>query len=297
MICSQSNKIFVFHHHINDSIFQTNDPFPCGVSKLQVLKQKNLFVFIGIAFAQSFDCTFQKNFFSIYIDLLLASEAPPWILSCLITSGFIVPHCLTLIITPILQKRDVSSVFSSLFSIKWVLQVMFGGIFLQSIVFNQSKSVSWPIFALYLFFNRVETEFICRLFPLVTSDLADEDRVMHVRTRSMSAMVNASINLFTKPAQSLAPMLGWTFFHYIQESGEFNRSQLHNETAKVQAHHNLVMFSLVSVPFVCVSVQWILWKFYTLHGRYLKNIKHNAIDLARQSLHVWEENDFEHVVV
>jgi hypothetical protein len=54
----------------------------------------------------------------------------------------------------------------------------------------------------------VFTEGCCKLLNLVVSDLIDEDSVLHSRETSISALIFGTTNLFTKPGQSLAPLIG-----------------------------------------------------------------------------------------
>lgn len=41
----------------------------------------------------------------------------------------------------------------------------------------------------FMLANRVLSEAVCRLFPLVLSDVVDEDAVLHKRSASLSASV------------------------------------------------------------------------------------------------------------
>ena len=110
-----------------------------------------------------------------------------------------------------------------------------------------------------LLLNRVLTENVCRLQPLLITDLIDEDCVIHKRRHLMSSMIFGSISLFSKPAQSLAPMVG---YHYLSRASS---SQL-----------ELWMCALsmtFAIPLVFTSLEMIIWTQYRLSGQYLSFIK------------------------
>lgn len=67
---------------------------------------------------------------------------------------------------------------------------------------------SWIALCIYIASNRVFTEGCCKLLNLVVSDLIDEDSVLHSRETSISALIFGTTNFFTKPGQSLAPLVG-----------------------------------------------------------------------------------------
>ena len=60
--------------------------------------------------------------------------------------------------------------------------------------------------------NRVSSECVCRLIPLIISDLTDEDVHLNKRKSSLSASVIGTSGLVGKIGQSIAPMLGYMLF-------------------------------------------------------------------------------------
>ena len=67
------------------------------------------------------------------------------------------------------------------------------------LVSNGSTEPSTWLVVAYFCTGRVVTECICRLFPLVTSELADEDRALHTRSQSMAASIVGMSALVAKP--------------------------------------------------------------------------------------------------
>jgi hypothetical protein len=85
----------------------------------------------------------------------------------------------------------------------------------------------------------------------------DEDRVVHSRNSSISSLIFGVNALFTKPGQSLAPILGWRILRMTSLEEE-----------------NYYIFTMVClVPFLCAISQAYLWNLFTLKGFYLKEIK------------------------
>ena len=60
----------------------------------------------------------------------------------------------------------------------------------------------------FFFSNRVFTEGTCKLLNLIISDLVDEDFVLHNRKQAISALIFGTSALFSKPGQTLAPLIG-----------------------------------------------------------------------------------------
>eukprot|EP01059_Diplonema_ambulator_P010419 TRINITY_DN20457_c0_g1_i1.p1 TRINITY_DN20457_c0_g1~~TRINITY_DN20457_c0_g1_i1.p1 ORF type:complete len:520 (+),score=163.29 TRINITY_DN20457_c0_g1_i1:61-1620(+) len=107
--------------------------------------------------------------------------------------------------------------------------------------------------------NRILTENVCRLEPLLVTDLIDEDCILHRRSHLMSSMIFGSIALITKPAQSLAPMVG---YYYISRASD------------TMLHLFLCVLSLTFlVPLICTTLEILTWSRYGLTGKYLQFIK------------------------
>ncbi|KAJ9435206.1 hypothetical protein DIPPA_11770, partial [Diplonema papillatum] len=134
-------------------------------------------------------------------------------------------------------------------------------IHVQSIVSPDSGQVSWLawVIALSLLINRVLTENVCRLEPLLITDLIDEDCVINDRKVPMSSMIFGSVALFTKPAQSLAPIFGMYFL---------------SRTSHSDLSLWLCVLSLsFAVPLFVTLFEILTWTQYKLTGKYLKQIK------------------------
>ena len=140
--------------------------------------------------------------------------------------------------------------------------------------------------------NRVLSESVCRLFPLVLSDLIDEDTAKFQRVcytykhtllwqfhvsrynvayllqdKTLSASVVGSATFVSKFGQSLAPIIT---FYLLPELRDMNHV--------ISSHfQEQVWTMLLTVPAVCVVIQFTLWTFcYQLLGNYLSKIKRSS---------------------
>ena len=95
------------------------------------------------------------------------------------------------------------------------------------------------------------SESICRLTPLIISDLIDEDRMLNNRKQNYSATIVGTNNFLGKFSQTLAPLFGYFVLHKQQR-----------------------LVYIIVVPFICVSMQLYLWiTFFKLEGKRLKDVK------------------------
>eukprot|EP01063_Lacrimia_lanifica_P013351 TRINITY_DN1999_c0_g2_i1.p1 TRINITY_DN1999_c0_g2~~TRINITY_DN1999_c0_g2_i1.p1 ORF type:complete len:536 (+),score=124.94 TRINITY_DN1999_c0_g2_i1:98-1705(+) len=106
---------------------------------------------------------------------------------------------------------------------------------------------------------RVLIENVCRLEPLLITDLIDEDCVIHKRRHLMSSVMFGAVALFSKPAQSLAPILGYYFI---------------SRASTTQVGLWLTALSLTFlVPIFVTVLEIVVWAQYGLSGSHLDFVK------------------------
>jgi len=79
----------------------------------------------------------------------------------------------------------------------------------------------WAVCA-FMLLNRVTSECVCRLSPLVLSDLVDEDVFLNRRPQQLSASIVGTAAFASKFSQSLAPMLGYFALSMARAPGPGN---------------------------------------------------------------------------
>eukprot|EP01029_Cantina_marsupialis_P027241 TRINITY_DN7560_c0_g1_i1.p1 TRINITY_DN7560_c0_g1~~TRINITY_DN7560_c0_g1_i1.p1 ORF type:complete len:480 (+),score=85.54 TRINITY_DN7560_c0_g1_i1:46-1485(+) len=245
-----------------------NAAVPFSTVLQQIITNKNFLVFVGIGFLQSFDCTFQKNFLAMFMDRLLSESVPQFVRSLAISSGFVLPHILTVLLTTFLHHKGIAWHLDMLFNVR---------LFIACISFFIPLSAPFTIMT-FMVLNRVASESVCRSFPLVTSDLIDEDIVTNKRSSSYAASLIGSANFFSKASQSIAPMFAYAIL--------FSRSDTMDEDltdgpieSDSSAHGDVTVDNLFllrfigAVPFVIVGIQKLLWGQWTLKGKYLDKVR------------------------
>eukprot|EP01065_Artemidia_motanka_P017001 TRINITY_DN20578_c0_g1_i1.p1 TRINITY_DN20578_c0_g1~~TRINITY_DN20578_c0_g1_i1.p1 ORF type:complete len:535 (+),score=155.93 TRINITY_DN20578_c0_g1_i1:56-1660(+) len=270
----------------------------------QTLQHRSYWVFIVMSLLQQFSCTFNTNFFSLFLVALVGRSLSPTMQAFVVYTGFVAPHMGTILLTPVLGWIGKKRVIQGLFVARAAAAVgtaaaaaaLLPGLSLTSLLFSTGSDSLTPaaqatvlqigqpslagksgpapaplgvgdgsdnlalVAALVagLWLNRVLTENVCRLQPLVVTDLIDEDTVMHRRSQSMSSMMFGSVALFTKPGQSLAPMFG-----------AFVLAR-HTEPADVWF---AVLRLVTCVPLVLAVAEAAVWARYALDGARLRWVK------------------------
>eukprot|EP00750_Incisomonas_marina_P008777 INCI15694.1.p1 GENE.INCI15694.1~~INCI15694.1.p1 ORF type:complete len:545 (+),score=59.62 INCI15694.1:225-1859(+) len=227
----------------------------------QICRQRNFVIFVGIQCLQNFDCTFEKNFFHIFLRSFAAGSVSTSVQGVILSASFIVPWLGMVLITPIIQKYGVYACVKQIFRMRLLIALVSVGLV------HHSPLVG----CMCLLINRVTSESICRLCPLVISHLIDEDKYLHHKLRDRASVRSASIvgasQVLGKFSQSLAPMLGYAFVEFDSTLG--NAVKAATEASQTQQGYaddplmvsddDLVADEISSASplfFGCSGVQW-----------------------------------------
>ncbi|XP_043945558.1 transmembrane protein 180-like isoform X1 [Protopterus annectens] len=233
----------------------------------QIVMQRNFVLFVAMNFCQVFHLAFMNNFMMIFVEHLLPTEAfPSFVKSIMYGAGFICPQILVLCSHSLLGKLGYYRVILYTFYIE-----MAAG----SVMFLLGPS-HYYLLALFLPANLVLVQAAFSLFNLPLADIIDSDLQMYKRRSPLSSMVFGTNALFTKPAQSLAPMLVVTILN------QYGYEKLKDKTAEGDLSSLLVlhdaMFWLVCLAPVCIaSLQILAWTpfsirdSHTIHTKYIEN--------------------------
>ncbi|XP_067032600.1 transmembrane protein 180-like isoform X2 [Acropora muricata] len=191
---------------------------------------------------RSFVCFVAMNFFQILYSLLTGSV-------------FILPRILVLATSPLLAK------FGSYKVILWSFYVK---VSLPALVFLAGLNNIWILY-IFLIVDNCLPDATFSLFNLSVSDIIDDDMEKYHRNAPISSMIFGTNALFTKPAQSLAPMM---VVHILSRYGYKDSQQTgKGEIVSVTASQQLkdAMFCLLCmVPLLVAVFQITFWKFYPL---------------------------------
>jgi hypothetical protein len=194
--------------------------------------------------------------------------------SSAISLSFFLPHVGTVFFTPFIRSNGLYATIRLIFVFRLIL--------LALVTFIGRASMGPFFVTLFMLTNRVASETVCRLSPLVIADVVDEDAFLHQRKTRLSASIVGSAAFPGKLAQSIAPILGYLLLHSpttsssVSSSGRTTNTEDTNDATMTQNRSGLVWMLLLGVPIITVLSQWFLWRSFTLQGAHLKLVKEKA---------------------
>ncbi|XP_041061603.1 transmembrane protein 180 [Carcharodon carcharias] len=220
----------------------------------QIVMQKNFLLFIVMNFFQVFYLAFLNNFMLIFADHLIPQYLlPAFVKSIMYGAGFICPQLLILSSQSLLRKFGYYKI---------ILFVFYSELLSATVMLGLGPS-HYYLLSIFLVANMVMVSATFSLFNLPLADIIDADFRNYKRSFPLSSMVFGTNALFTKPAQSLAPMLVVTIlnqFDYEKLKDNFTYS----EQSALQDLHG-AMFYLICLTPICIAVLQILaWTPYSI---------------------------------
>ena len=227
----------------------------------QLSSHRNFKLFCVFNLLQVFDCTFEKNFLSVFLRHFAGTSLSSASQSTVVSLSFVLPWLGTVFVTPVVKRIGVHETVTRILKIRVAIAAI--GAILAVVM----KRSSW----MFLLINRVSSECVCRLIPLIISDLTDEDVHLNRRKASLSASIIGSSGMVGKIGQSVAPMLGYALFASTMRACEEDNE---DGFGCRETYGLLVVPTLIAaVPLVVVVCQIFLWRRYTLRGKYLEAVK------------------------
>ncbi|XP_068941028.1 transmembrane protein 180-like isoform X1 [Petaurus breviceps papuanus] len=227
----------------------------------EILTQKNFLLFLAMNFFQVFHLTFFSNFMMIFADNLIPKDAfSSSMRSIMYGAGFICPQFLVLISHSWLTKFGYYKVILFSFYIEGAAAVVM-------FVLGQEH---YYILAFYLVANMVVVQASFSLFNLPLADIIDADVLKFKRKSPLSSMVFGTNALFTKPAQSLAPMVIVTVLNQFGYE-QLNRKSIQIDPSLLTGLHD-AMFSLICLVPLCITIIQILaWTPFSIRSSHHSN--------------------------
>ncbi|KAM4632155.1 transmembrane protein 180-like [Discoglossus pictus] len=220
----------------------------------QILTQRNFLIFVSMNFFQVFHATFCSNFMMIFADNLIPKDALPSIVrSFMYGAGFICPQFLVLLSHSLLGRIGYYKMILYAFYVEAV----------AAVVLLLIGPQHYYILAVFLTGNMVLVSACFSLFNLPLADIVDADLEKYSRRSPLSSMVFGTNALFTKPAQSLAPMLVVTILNQYGYDNLPSDSETQTPSMFVELHQ--VMFYLTClVPLCIAALQILIWTPYSI---------------------------------
>ncbi|NXM68262.1 MF13A protein, partial [Serilophus lunatus] len=222
----------------------------------QIMTEKNFLFFVTMNFFQVFHLAFYNNFMIIFAENLIPKDVlSSSVRSIMYGASFICPQCLVLLSHTPLKKFGYYRVILFSFYYEGVA---------AAVMFFLGQE-HYYLLAFYLTTNMVIVQASFSLFNLPLADIVDADLVKHKRRSPLSSMVFGTNALFTKPAQSLAPML------VVSILNQFGYRNLNNVFGQPDIRSFLglqdAMFYLICLVPLCTAViQVLMWTPFSIQN-------------------------------
>ncbi|XP_072014900.1 LOW QUALITY PROTEIN: transmembrane protein 180-like [Amphiura filiformis] len=228
----------------------------------QIARQKNFIIFITVNFMQIFQTTYIRNFLSIFGDELLPQHVmSPFYRKFLYGSAFIIPQILVLCLSPVVGRKGYYRVILWSFYFKVVCAVL---------VFMAGRQ-QYMLLSLFMVIESSLPFAIFAFFSLAVSNIIDADQERYKRRLPLSSSVFAYNALFTKPAQSLAPMM----IVAILNRNNYQEKVSGDMTAIQHQELSSAMFTVAcAIPFVIGLLQILVWRPFSIRDSHITIAKH-----------------------
>ncbi|XP_007498310.1 transmembrane protein 180 isoform X2 [Monodelphis domestica] len=227
----------------------------------QILTQKNFLLFLSMNFFQVFHLTIFNNFMMIFADNLIPKDAfSSSMRSIMYGAGFICPQFLVLISHSWLKKFGYYKVILFSFYIE-------GAAATVMLLLGQEH---YYILAFYLTASMVVVQASFSLFNLPLADIIDADVVKFNRKSPLSSMVFGTNALFTKPAQSLAPMVIVTVLNKFGYE-QLNKTAFQVDPSLLTGLHDAMFILICLLPLCITIIQILAWTPFSIRSSHHTN--------------------------
>ncbi|KAM9493384.1 transmembrane protein 180-like isoform 2-T2 [Clarias gariepinus] len=228
----------------------------------QILTNRDFQLFVLMNFFQVFLLAFFNNFAMIFADNLIPTDALPQLAkSIMYGAGFICPQLLVLCSQNLLHGIGYYRIILITFAMEA------GG----ALVMVLLGSEHYYCLALFITINMILVQAAFSLFNLPLADIIDSDLQKYKRSSPLSSMVFGTNALFTKPAQSLAPMLVVSILN--QYGYESMKSGNVTDQSALEALHSVMFYMVCLVPLCITVLQFLFWKPFSVRDSHTTDSK------------------------
>eukprot|EP00066_Takifugu_rubripes_P002629 XP_003964676.2 PREDICTED: transmembrane protein 180-like [Takifugu rubripes] len=226
----------------------------------QILTNGDFQLFVTMNFFQVFMVAFLNNFTMIFTEQLIpANVLPPLAKSLMYGAGFICPQLLVLSCQRLLHDIGYYRIILYTFYLE-------AGLAALVLVLGPQR---YYVLAFFLTFTMVLIQACFSLFGLPLADIIDADLLKHKRSSPLSSMVFGTNALFTKPGQSLAPMM---VLSILNQFGYKRRKDA--AEADLQLLHSVMFYLVCLVPMCVATVQALVWRHYSIRNSHTVDTKY-----------------------
>lgn len=230
----------------------------------QIVTNRDFQQFVIMNFFQVFMLAFFNNFTMIFAEHLIPPDVlPSMAKSVMYGAGFICPQLLVLSCERLLHRAGYYRIILFTFYVEAALAVLMLAL----------GPKNYLLLAFFLTVNMVMIQATFSLFNLPLADIIDTDMQKYKRSSPLSSMVFGTNALFTKPAQSLAPML------VLNILNQFGYEQLKAQGAgsspgSVESLHTVMFYLVCLVPLCVASLQILAWRPFSIRSSHTMDAKY-----------------------
>uniref|UniRef100_A0A1A8RG49 Transmembrane protein 180 n=1 Tax=Nothobranchius rachovii TaxID=451742 RepID=A0A1A8RG49_9TELE len=248
---------------------QAVDQTGCSFSTLktmtwQILTNRDFQLFVLMNFFQVFMLAFFNNFTMIFTEHLIPPDVLPSLAkSIMYGAGFILPQLLVLSSQRLLQDFGYYKIILFTFYLEAGMAVVMLLLGAQHYYF----------LAFFLTISTVIIQAAFSLFGLPLADIIDIDLQKYKRSSPLSSMVFGTNALFTKPAQSLAPMIVLTIlnqfgYEQLKEAGQ------KSSPSTLESLHGVMFYLVCLFPMCIAAVQVLAWRPFSIRNSHTVDTKY-----------------------
>ncbi|KAK0140916.1 Transmembrane protein 180 [Merluccius polli] len=230
----------------------------------QILTDPNFQLFVLMNFFQVFMLAFFNNFTMIFTEHLIPPNVlPPLAKSVMYGAGFICPQILVLSSQKLLLELGYY---------KMILYTFYVEVAMAAVMLVLGPQHHY-ILAVFLTANMVIIQAAFSLFNLPLADIIDSDLQKYKRSSPLSSMVFGTNALFTKPAQSLAPMLVVTILNQFRYEDLKDITKASDPEA-VESLHSIMFYLVCLIPLFISTAQALVWRPFSIRNSHTVDTKY-----------------------
>uniref|UniRef100_A0A3Q3X8A3 Uncharacterized protein n=1 Tax=Mola mola TaxID=94237 RepID=A0A3Q3X8A3_MOLML len=230
----------------------------------QILTNRDFQLFVMMNFFQVFMLAFLNNFTMIFTEHLIPPDVLPSLAkSIMYGAGFICPQLLVL---------GCQSLLHGLGYYRIILYTFYLEAGMAAVMLALGPQQYYCL-AVFVTVNMILVQAAFSLFGLPLADIIDTDLLKYNRSSPLSSMVFGTNALFTKPGQSLAPMIVLAILN--QFGYEELKDVRGSSSSALQSLHSVMFYLVCLVPMCVAALQALAWRLFSIRNSHTNDAKYS----------------------
>lgn len=230
----------------------------------QIVTNRDFQLFVLMNFFQVFLLAFFNNFTMIFTEHLIPPDALPSLAkSIMYGAGFICPQLLVLSCQNLLHGIGYYRI---------ILFTFFMEVGMAALMLAVGPQ-HYYILAVFLTVSMVIIQAAFSLFGLPLADIIDKDMQKYKRSSPLSSMVFGTNALFTKPAQSLAPMIVLNILNHFGYE-KLKDADPTSDPRALESLHSVMFYMVCLLPLCVAAVQVLAWRPFSIRNSHTVDAKY-----------------------